>query len=99
MAIAAILTIIWSGNAPVREVGILEAKTHLSALIDAVGAGEDVMITRHGRPVARLVAPEPARRPVSDIAAQVRALREEIAHACGVDPTFDWKAAVEEGRR
>ena len=46
-----------------REVGVLEAKTHLSSLLAAVEAGEDVLITRHGRPVARFtraVAPSPA---------------------------------------
>jgi prevent-host-death family protein len=38
-----------------REVGILEAKTHLSALVEAVErSGEDIAITRHGRRVARL---------------------------------------------
>ena len=45
-----------------REVGVLEAKTNLSALLDAVQeTGEPVMITRHGKPVAQLSAPgEPA---------------------------------------
>lgn len=38
-----------------REVGILEAKTHLSALVDSVErSGEEIAITRHGRRVARL---------------------------------------------
>jgi prevent-host-death family protein len=44
----------------VTEVGILEAKTHLSRLIDQVEKGEEVVITRHGKPVARLVAPRQA---------------------------------------
>ncbi|HEX5079787.1 MAG TPA: type II toxin-antitoxin system Phd/YefM family antitoxin [Geminicoccaceae bacterium] len=37
------------------EVNIYAAKTHLSRLIDRVNAGEEVVITRHGRAVARLV--------------------------------------------
>jgi len=82
-----------------KEVGVLEAKTHLSALIDEAVAGEDIVITRHGKPVARLVAPDTVRRPAHDIAEQVRAVRDEIALTSGVDPAFDWKAAVEEGRR
>jgi prevent-host-death family protein len=42
---------------------VVEAKTHLSRLLDAAAAGEDVIITRHGVPVARLVAVrEPASR-------------------------------------
>lgn len=31
-----------------------EAKTQLSRMIDRVAAGEDIVISRHGRPVARL---------------------------------------------
>lgn len=40
------------------EVNIYAAKTHLSRLINQVSAGGEVVITRHGRPVARLVAAE-----------------------------------------
>jgi prevent-host-death family protein len=39
-------------------VGAFEAKTHLSSLLDRVVAGEDVLITKHGKPVARLVKAE-----------------------------------------
>ena len=39
------------------SVGIFEAKTHLSELVARAEAGETVTITRHGRPVARLVPP------------------------------------------
>lgn len=38
-----------------REVNVYEAKTRLSALLTAVEQGEDVVIARNGRPVARLV--------------------------------------------
>ena len=36
-------------------VGAFEAKTHLSSLLQRVEAGEVVTITKHGRPIARLV--------------------------------------------
>jgi len=36
-------------------VGAFEAKTHLSELLTRVESGEQVTITKHGRPVARLV--------------------------------------------
>ena len=36
-------------------VGAFEAKTHLSELLARVEAGEHVTITKHGRPIARLV--------------------------------------------
>ncbi len=38
-------------------VGAFEAKTHLSQLLDQVAQGEEITITRHGEPVAKLVAP------------------------------------------
>lgn len=37
------------------DVNIHEAKTHLSRLLARVAAGEEVVISRAGRPVARLV--------------------------------------------
>tara|TARA_R110002020_G_scaffold25240_7_gene82302 strand:+ start:3861 stop:4109 length:249 start_codon:yes stop_codon:yes gene_type:complete len=40
------------------EVGILEARNTLSALIERVERGEEVTITRHGKPVAKLVSTE-----------------------------------------
>jgi len=38
-----------------REVQAANAKTHLSQLLDAVERGETIVITRHGRPIARLI--------------------------------------------
>ena len=40
------------------EVGVHEAKTHLSRLLRRVAMGEEIVITSGGRPVARLVAVE-----------------------------------------
>lgn len=37
------------------EVGMHEAKTQLSKLVERVEAGEEVVITRRGRPAARLI--------------------------------------------
>jgi len=42
------------------QVGAYHAKTHLPALLDQVARGEEITITRHGTPVARLVPVEPA---------------------------------------
>lgn len=36
------------------HIGAFAAKTHLSALLDRVEAGESIIITRHGKPVAEL---------------------------------------------
>lgn len=40
-------------------VNIHAAKTHLSRLLDRVAAGEEIVIAKAGRPVARLVPAEP----------------------------------------
>ncbi len=37
------------------EVGVHEAKTHLSRLLRRVAAGEEIVIAKGGKPVARLV--------------------------------------------
>ncbi len=41
------------------SVNIHEAKTHLSRLVDRAAAGEEIVIARAGKPVARLVGLEP----------------------------------------
>ena len=47
-----------------REVNVHEAKTHLSRLLDAVAAGEEIVITKAGKPCARLVPmAQPGRTP------------------------------------
>lgn len=44
------------------EIGVHEAKTHLSRLLQRVQLGEEITISRGGRPVAKLVpAPAPQR--------------------------------------
>jgi prevent-host-death family protein len=40
---------------PGNTVGAYEAKSHFSALLERVAGGEEITITRHGTPVARLV--------------------------------------------
>jgi prevent-host-death family protein len=48
------------------QVNVYEAKTQLSKLLERVEAGEEIVIARNGRPVARLVpsrrAPQESRR-------------------------------------
>ena len=44
-----------------QTVNIHEAKTHLSRFVDQAAAGEEIVIARAGRPVARLVALAPAK--------------------------------------
>ena len=46
------------------DVSIAEAKNRLPELIRAVEDGENVVITRHGKPVAQIAPPPPERRRV-----------------------------------
>ena len=49
-------------------VTLAQAKAHLSELLDRVEAGEDLVITRRGRPVARVSAVEKPKRPPRSLA-------------------------------
>ncbi|MBI4864542.1 MAG: type II toxin-antitoxin system Phd/YefM family antitoxin [Candidatus Riflebacteria bacterium] len=42
-----------------NTVGAYDAKTHFSELLERVARGEEITITRHGSPVARLVPARP----------------------------------------
>ena len=45
-------------------VNMFEAKTQLSKLVEIAAQGEDVVIARAGKPVARLTRLEPVKRPI-----------------------------------
>ena len=47
-----------------RSINICEAKTRLSKLVDQAAAGQDVLICRAGKPVARLTRLKEAKRVV-----------------------------------
>jgi prevent-host-death family protein len=64
----------------VATVSIYEAKTRLSHLVDRALRGEQIVITRHGRPVARLVPAAPPRKP-----RRLGALRGKIRVAADFD--------------
>ena len=60
-----------------KTVGSFEAKTHLPELLRRVEQGESIIITKHGRPVARLVPATPA-KPKPDVKQAVEAICERI---------------------
>jgi len=59
-----------------RTLTLAETKSHLSAVVDQVVAGEEIIITRRGRPVARII-PE-RERPAPDAAALIDDLRDFV---------------------
>jgi prevent-host-death family protein len=70
------------------EIGAFEAKSKLSWLLDRVEQGEEIIITRHGRPVARLV---PANAGIDRSSAQAALERiRDRARQAGLGP-FDWE--------
>lgn len=80
----------------------LEAKTRFGELLDRVARGEEIVITRHDKPVARIV-PE-GRKSLESIrqaVQNIRALRQEIAQQKGFKPLTDKEIrdAINEGRR
>jgi prevent-host-death family protein len=87
-----------------KHVGMFEAKTHLSSLVEEVEKGGEVVITRHGKPVAKLVHMKHSERPYTpeQVARRRRALEEirEIADTFDVKLTRqEIKARIREGQR
>jgi prevent-host-death family protein len=63
-----------------REIQASEAKTHLPQLLDDVERGETVIITRHGRAIARLVPESDRRRAeINGVMAGIEARRRRAA--------------------
>lgn len=81
-------------------VAIFEAKTRLSELLAQVQQGEDIVITRHGVPMARLVPPSaPGRRRTSSQRQRVDAVFEALARLRqGVSLDIPLRQAIETGR-
>lgn len=81
------------------EVGAFEAKNTLGSLLDRVERGEEIVITRRGKPVARLVPEignEERRMRALEAAEQIRALARKMK--LGRFDWEEWKAYRDEGR-
>lgn len=81
-----------------RAVGAFEAKNRFGQLLDLVEHGEEVMITRHGREVARLV-PAKASTDRDAVRAAVQRLRARAEQRkFGRFDWAEWKSFRDEGR-
>lgn len=84
-----------------KQIGIFEAKAQLSSLLDEVERGGEVTITRHGKPIAKLVpatselSPEEiAKR--KDAIRNLRTMARELKISATQEEIKDW---INEGRR
>ena len=81
-----------------HEFGAFEAKNKFGQLLDLAERGEEVMITRHGKEVARLV-PAKQRLDRDEARAAVRRIRARAEHRkLGAFDWTEWKAYRDEGR-
>jgi prevent-host-death family protein len=81
-----------------REIGAFEAKNKLSNLLDQVEQGAEIVITRRGRPVARLVPAQVGfdRNRAREAANRIRERAKKLK--LGDFDWEEWKAYRDEGR-
>jgi prevent-host-death family protein len=87
-------------HSPPHVVGAYEAKTKLAQLLDRAEAGEEITITRHDRPVARLV---PINRLPKTAMDELFRQMDEIRARTPLNPPgmekLSLKSLIEEGRK
>ena len=80
-----------------RQIGAFEAKTHFSQLINEVERGADYVVTKHGKPVAKIIPfeqkPEMTRQEAFEKLKEMRKLFR------GEPGSFNIREAIEDGRR
>ena len=80
-----------------QQIGAFEAKTHFSQIIEKAENGEDFIITRRGKPVAKIIPfrrePEMTRQEALEQLAEMRKLYR------GKPGSFNIREAIEEGRK
>jgi prevent-host-death family protein len=77
----------------VKKVGVFEGKTHFSALIDEASRGETIVVTKNGRPLAKIV---PFGGEAETAASAMDAL---LASEATLGPGLTLEQLVDEGRR
>jgi len=80
-----------------QQIGAYEAKTHFSQIIEKVEGGADFIITRRGKPVAKIIPFEQKKDMTRKDA--IEALREMRKLYRGKPGDFNIREAIEEGRK
>ena len=80
-----------------QQIGTFEAKTHFSQIIEEVERGADYVITKWGRPIAKLIPfqkePEMTRKEAFE---KIKELRKNYK---GEPGSFNIREAIEDGRK
>lgn len=76
-----------------RQLGSYEVKTHLAELLEAVEQGDTIIVTRRGKPIAKIEPYRPQPMSVDSIAQEFERLRLSLK------PGGDLRDLIEEGRR
>jgi prevent-host-death family protein len=80
-----------------ESIGSFEAKTHLPQLLERVAQGEEFTITKHGKPVARLV-PVAAATPKPDVRQVIEELKA-FSKGNTLGEGISVRDLIEDGRR
>ncbi len=78
-----------------KTVGAFEAKTHFARLLERVANGEQIVITKHGTPVARLV---PFAKPDGERTRRAISRLKAARKGCRLDG-LSWQELRDAGRR
>jgi prevent-host-death family protein len=80
-----------------QQIGIFEAKTHLSQIIEKVENGADFIITKRGKPAAKIIPIEQEKKMTRKEA--IEEMIELRKHYKGKPGSFNIREAIEDGRR
>ena len=78
------------------HVPVAEAKAKFSEMLRRAGEGEEIVVTSHGRPVARILPPADARPTREQWIADLMELRKRTAGSATREEIVQW---IHEGRR
>ena len=83
-------------SAAITSIGIFDAKTHFSNLLERVSAGESFVITKHGTAIARItpVLPAASKRTAAELEAEAARIRSEVRAS-----QSEIRSWIDDGRR
>jgi prevent-host-death family protein len=79
-----------------RSIGAFEAKTHFSALLEKVEKGEVIVITKHGKAIARLSPLGSNKTTVKNAITELKQFQSKHQFTLN---GLDWKTLRDEGRK